>query len=93
MMYVVGATHPSEIQQIREIIPDYFLLIPGVGAQGGNLEEIAEIAINKEVGMLINSSRSIIYAGSEADFALQSRNKALEYQQQMKAILTKHNLI
>ncbi len=93
MMFVVGATHPSEIKFVRSIIPDYFLLIPGVGAQGGNLQEIASAAINDEIGILINSSRSIIYAGDGVDFALQARNKALEYQQQMEDLLKNHNLI
>ena len=69
MMYVVGATKAEMLSGIREIIPDNFLLVPGVGAQGGSLEEVAKYGLNKECGLLVNSSRGIIYAGNDNDFA------------------------
>ena len=93
LMYVVGATHPSEINKVRAIIPDHFLLIPGVGAQGGDLQTIAKSAINSEIGILINSSRSIIYAGQEEDFALKAQEKAKAYQLEMEKILKSYNHI
>lgn len=69
LMFVVGATRPDYLKTIREHVPDHFLLIPGVGAQGGDLNEVVKYGMNKDVGILINSSRSIIYAGSGNDFA------------------------
>lgn len=84
MMYVVGATHPEKLKEIRESIPDHFLLIPGVGAQGGTVAEVMSAAyISNECGLLINSSRGIIYAGDGKDFAEQSRAAALELQRDM----------
>ena len=67
-MYVVGATQADALKKIRTIIPDAFLLVPGVGAQGGSLEEVAHNGLNSEVGLLVNSSRGIIYASQEEDF-------------------------
>ncbi|MDX1334129.1 MAG: orotidine-5'-phosphate decarboxylase, partial [Robiginitalea sp.] len=87
LMYVVGATKASFLKQIREIIPDRFLLIPGVGAQGGSLEEVCKYGLNHQVGLLVNSSRGIIYASGEADFARAAGKKAQELQHQMAEIL------
>lgn len=75
LMFVIGATHPDLFTSIRQIIPDYFFLVPGVGAQGGNLQEVASKATNNEVGLLVNSSREIIYASSGLDFAKSSATK------------------
>jgi len=87
LMYVVGATKASYLAEIREIIPDSFLLVPGVGAQGGNLEEVCKYGMTKKVGLLINSSRGIIYASNDRDFAENAKMKAHQLQQQMKNIL------
>ena len=86
-MFVVGATRPELVKRVREIIPNHFLLVPGVGAQGGDLNSIAEHGLNDQCGLLINSSRGIIYAGSEEDFAERAREQALELQQQMSELL------
>ncbi len=91
LMYVVGATKTEFIGEIRKIIPDSFLLVPGVGAQGGNLQEVCTYGLNDQVGLLINSSRGIIYASKGTDFAEASKNKALELQQEMELILNKRN--
>lgn len=88
LMYVVGATKASYLQKVRAIVPDSFLLVPGVGAQGGSLDEVCDHGMNADVGLLINSSRGIIYASSEEDFAQKAREKALELQQQMAARLS-----
>jgi orotidine-5'-phosphate decarboxylase len=69
LMFVVGATRAEKVKEIRELIPNHFLLVPGVGAQGGSLEDITNAAANKDIGLLINASRSILYASSEEDFA------------------------
>jgi orotidine-5'-phosphate decarboxylase len=87
LMYVVGATKASFLGEIRGIVPDQFLLIPGVGAQGGSLEEVCRYGLNSQVGLLVNSSRGIIYASGEADFAEAARSKAKEVQAQMSRIL------
>ncbi|WP_024772119.1 orotidine-5'-phosphate decarboxylase [Aquimarina macrocephali] len=87
LMYVVGATKAEFIGQIRKIIPDSFLLVPGVGAQGGNLQEVCKYGLNDQVGLLINSSRGIIYASDGTDYAEAAANKALELQKQMENIL------
>ena len=84
MMYVVGATRAEWLSEIRKTIPNHFLLVPGVGAQGGSLEEVAKYGMNKDCGLLVNSSRGIIYGSSEKDFAEVSREKAAELQEQMK---------
>ena len=88
MMYVVGATKADYIQKIRKIIPNHFLLIPGVGAQGGNLDEICKFALNDSVGIIINSSRSIIYASNDNLFADSAAREAIKLQSQMKEILS-----
>jgi orotidine-5'-phosphate decarboxylase len=87
LMYVVGATKAEYLADIRNIIPDSFLLVPGVGAQGGNLQEVCKYGMNENVGLLINSSRGIIYASNKEDFAVIAAHKALELQQEMQAIL------
>ena len=89
LMYVVGATRPEYFKEIRQIVPDHFLLVPGVGAQGGDLEGVCEFGMNRDIGLLINSSRGIIYASNGEDFAKAARSKALELQQQMQDILKK----
>ncbi len=87
LMFVVGATHPKELAEIRKSIPDYFLLVPGVGAQGGKLQDVAKAALNEDCGLLINSSRGIIYASSNEDFAEQAAYQAKLLQEQMQEIL------
>lgn len=87
LMYVVGATKGQYLEDIRKIVPDSFLLVPGVGAQGGSLEEVCKYGMNDRIGILINSSRGIIYASNEKNFAKAAAEKAEELQQQMAAIL------
>ena len=89
LMYVVGATKASYLADIRKIIPDSFLLVPGVGAQGGSLEEVVKYGMTKNVGLLINSSRGIIYASAEQDFADKAAEKAKELQETMAKELQK----
>ena len=87
LMYVVGATKAEYFKEIRNIVPDSFLLVPGVGAQGGNLQDVCKFGMSKNVGLLINSSRGIIFASNSTDFAQASATKAQELQTEMKAIL------
>ncbi|MGQ0829690.1 MAG: orotidine-5'-phosphate decarboxylase [Bacteroidota bacterium] len=87
MMYVVGATKASMLSDIRELIPDNFLLVPGVGAQGGSLQEVAQHGMNRQCGLLVNSSRGIIYAGSGEDFAKKAREEATNLQKEMDSLL------
>ncbi len=87
MMFVVGATHPEEIAAIRQLVPDYFLLVPGVGAQGGSLEAVAENGLNDDCGLLVNSSRGILYASSQIDFAERAAEEARKLQLQMEKVL------
>jgi orotidine-5'-phosphate decarboxylase len=87
LMYVVGATKAEYFTEIRKIIPDSFLLVPGVGAQGGSLQEVCKYGMNNDIGLLINSSRAIIYASSGEDFAEKAREEALKMQQEMEQIL------
>lgn len=93
LMYVVGATRGELFKKVRSIVPDSFLLVPGVGAQGGSLEEVVEYGANKEVGLLVNSSRGIIFAGSDEDFANKAGIAAKELQSQMEQLMKKHNLL
>ena len=88
MMYVVGATRAEQLLEIRKIIPNHFLLVPGVGAQGGDLQEVAKYGMNADCGLLVNSSRAIIYAGSGKDFAEKARLEAQKLQQEMTVILS-----
>jgi orotidine-5'-phosphate decarboxylase len=87
IMYVVGATRPDYVKTIREIIPDHFLLIPGVGAQGGSLHDISLNGLNKDCGLLVNLSRQIIYASAENDFALKARSASSSIQNEMEQFL------
>jgi orotidine-5'-phosphate decarboxylase len=87
LMYVVGATKAEFLGEIRKIIPNSFLLVPGVGAQGGNLGDVCKFGLNEHIGLLINSSRGIIYASQGEDFAFQAAMKAKELQKQMETIL------
>ena len=87
LMYVVGATKAEYFTEIRKIIPDSFLLVPGVGAQGGSLQEVCKYGMSKNVGLLINSSRGIIYASKGIDFASKARAEALKIQLEMKEII------
>ena len=87
LMYVVGATKAEYFNEIRKIIPDSFLLVPGVGAQGGSLQDVCKFGMNSNIGLLINSSRGIIYASNEKDFAEAAAKKAKELQEQMEIIL------
>ena len=87
LMYVVGATKAEYLKEIRKIIPEHFLLVPGVGAQGGSLEEVCKYGLNDHYGLLINSSRGIIYTSKDEDFAKVAGEKAEELQQKMKLML------
>ncbi len=87
IMYVVGATQAEKLAEIRKVVPNHFLLVPGVGAQGGSLEEVARCGMNDRCGLLVNSARGIIYASSREDFAEQARNAAKKLQQQMAELL------
>ena len=93
MMFVVGATHPEELGEIRKMLPDYFFLVPGVGAQGGDLQAVAKNGLNAECGLLVNSSRGIIYASNGSDFALRAGEKAKELQEQMAVLLKEKEII
>ena len=88
LMYVVGATRPEYFKEIRQIIPNHFLLVPGVGAQGGSLSEVCKFGLNKEIGLLVNSTRGIIYASKGEDFAKKAQEQALKLQQEMEEILS-----
>ena len=92
MMYVVGATQGRMFEDIRRLVPDHFLLVPGVGAQGGSLEEVCRYGMNGDCGLLVNSSRGIIFASKDADFAEAAGREAQRIQEQMDAELTKRNL-
>ena len=92
MMYVVGATQGRMFQDIRRLVPNHFLLVPGVGAQGGSLEEVCRYGMNRDCGLLVNSSRGIIFASSSPDFAEVAEQKAHELQQQMDEELRKVGL-
>lgn len=93
LMYVVGATKASYLKEIRNIVPNNFLLIPGVGAQGGDLKEVCDNGLNNEVGLLINSSRSIIYASNDINFDIDAAKNAQEIQSQMGDILSSRGLV
>ena len=93
LMYVVGATKASYLADIRKIIPESFLLVPGVGAQGGNLQEVCNYGMTDQIGLLINSSRGILYASKQADFAEAAAEKASELQAQMAEVLDSNSLI
>ena len=93
LMYVVGATRAEALREIRSIIPDAFLLVPGVGAQGGSLNEVAANGLNANVGLLVNSSRGILYASQADDFATAARNTAANLQAEMAELLYQYQLL
>jgi orotidine-5'-phosphate decarboxylase len=88
MMYVVGATQAQQLETIRKIIPEHFLLVPGVGAQGGSLREVVRYGMTKDIGLLVNASRSIIFASSKEDFAEKAREEAEKMQKEMAALMS-----
>jgi orotidine-5'-phosphate decarboxylase len=90
LMYVVGATQAETLLAIRKIVPHHFLLVPGVGAQGGSLEAVAKYGMNKQCGLLVNSSRGIIYASETENFADIARDEAIKLQQEMKFLLEQY---
>ncbi|SHG90671.1 orotidine-5'-phosphate decarboxylase [Flavobacterium johnsoniae] len=87
LMYVVGATKAEYFADIRKIVPDSFLLVPGIGAQGGSLSEVCKYGMNDKIGLLVNSARAIIYASKGTDFAEKAREEALKVQQEMAEII------
>lgn len=87
LMFVTGATRAAEIEDIRNIVPDNFLLVPGVGFQGGSLAEVSKYGLNKDCGLLVNASRAIIYASENEHFAVEARAIAAQYQQEMSGLL------
>jgi len=93
MMYVVGATRAETLKDIRKLVPDHFLLVPGVGAQGGSLQDVAKYGMNSKCGLIVNSSRGIIFADSSKDFAKIAGQKAQEIQFEMEKYLSERNLI
>lgn len=88
MMYVVGATRAEMLAEVRKIVPDHFLLIPGVGAQGGSLEEVVKYGMTKVIGLLVNSSRAIIYASGKDDFAVRAGEEAEKVKKEMEEMIT-----
>lgn len=93
MMYVVGATQGKSFENVRSIVPNHFLLVPGVGAQGGSLEEVCKYGMNSDCGLLVNASRAIIFADGSENFAAVAAEKARDYQQQMERELKAHNIV
>ncbi len=93
MMYVVGATRAEMLEQIRKIAPEHFLLVPGVGAQGGSLEDVAKYGLNSNCGLIVNSSRAIIFASEGEDFDNKSEEAAKQIQQQMRKLLLNYKII
>ena len=87
MMYVVGATKAEMLADIRKIIPNHFLLVPGIGAQGGSLADVVKHGMNKQCGLLVNSSRAILYASNGEDYAQAAATEAKKVQQQMSEFL------
>ncbi len=90
MMYVIGATQEKLLERVRKIVPNHFLLVPGLGAQGGSLEEVCKLGMNSTCGLLVNSSRAIIYADSGEDFASSAGKEAQKVQQEMAGMLKKY---
>ncbi len=93
LMYVVGATRAEGIGEVRKIVPNHFFLVPGVGAQGGSLEDVVKYGWNKDCGLLVNSSRGILYASNGADFAEKAREEAMNLQQEMGLLLSEKGFI
>jgi orotidine-5'-phosphate decarboxylase len=88
MMFVVGATKAEMLEYIRKVVPDHFLLVPGVGTQGGSLEEVCKYGLNKDIGLIVNLSRQILYASDGRDFAAKAADEALKISKQMEAFLS-----
>ena len=93
MMFVVGATKAEMLTQVRKIVPDHFLLVPGVGAQGGSLQEVAKYGLSQDCGLLVNSSRNIIYASNANDFAEKAKEETIKIQTQMAEILVSRGIV
>lgn len=93
MMYVVGATRAEMLSDVRKIVPDHFLLVPGVGAQGGSLSEVAKYGMNSKCGLIVNSSRAIIFADSTEKFAIRAGEEAQKVQAEMEKLLKEHKII
>jgi orotidine-5'-phosphate decarboxylase len=93
LMFVIGATQAEMLSDIRKIIPDHFLLVPGIGAQGGSLNDVVKYGLNKSCGLLVNSSRNIIYADPTDQFALKAGEEALKIQAEMEVLLKQYNLV
>lgn len=93
MMYVVGATKAEMLADIRKIVPNHFLLVPGVGAQGGSLQDVAKYGLNENCGLLVNSSRGIIFADSSENFAKVAREKSIELQIEMEELLREKSIL
>ena len=87
LMFVIGATKTAQLKEVRDLIPNHFLLVPGVGAQGGSLEEVSKIGMNADIGLLVNASRQIIFASNGEDFAVKAREEALKLQIEMATYL------
>ena len=87
LMFVIGATKTAQLKEVRDLIPNHFLLVPGVGAQGGSLEEVSKIGMNADIGLLVNASRQIIFASNGEDFAVKARKEALKLQIEMASYL------
>ena len=92
MMYVIGATRSKQFSEVRKIIPNHFLLVPGVGTQGGNLEDVAKYGMNKDCGLLVNSSRGVIYSDDGINFAEASRKAATQLQNKMDILLKERGI-
>ena len=90
MMYVVGATQGQLVEDIRRLVPDHFLLVPGIGAQGGSLEEVCRYGMNSQCGLIVNSSRAIIYASNGEDFAERAAEAARKVADEMRVMLEKY---
>lgn len=93
LMYVIGATRPEMLRKVRALVPNHFLLVPGVGAQGGDLEEVARYGLNDDCGLIVNSSRGIIYASEKEDFAQKAGAQASSLQSRMQKILQETNFL
>ena len=93
MMYVVGATRAEMLKDVRAIVPHHFILVPGVGAQGGSLTEVARHGMNEKCGLLVNASRSVIFAGNDENFADAARQEATDIQQEMAGLLEEGGLV
>ncbi len=93
LMYVIGATKAQMLERVRLIVPNHFLLVPGVGSQNGSLEEVAQYGLNSQCGLLVNASRSIIYAGDTESFAMRAAEEAEKLRRQMSELLYQHKLI